>query len=192
MRALILLECLAVIALAVLILLKGGRGPGSGTPDVFAAHRFLLDASPGEVARYRVDDGKSILEFKVLAAAPGGVEIPRVSVTRTLWDAAGTQLPDPGPTYLHLFHKHGLFPFLTPEEPGAYDRVWILKRIQRSSISWGGRTIPCWRVECIDPALPPDRDAVVVWMREEVPVYGILRWERAGHSYECVSWNPAS
>jgi hypothetical protein len=171
MRALILLECLAVIALAVLILLKGSRGPESGAADVFQAHRVLLDATPGEVAKYRVDDGKSILEFKVLAAAPEG-RIPRVSVTRMLWDAAGTQLPDPEPTYIHMFHKHGLFPFLTPEEPGAYDRVWILKRIQRSTIAWGGRTIPCWRVECIDPALPPDRDAVVVWLREEVPVTG--------------------
>ena len=79
---------------------------------------------------------------------------PAPPCTRSLWDAVGYQMPDAEPTYIHLLHKHGLFPFLTPEEPGAYDRVWILKRIQRSTIrSWGGRTLPCWRIECIDPAL---------------------------------------
>ena len=38
----------------------------------------------------------------------------------------------------------------------------------------------------------PDRDAVEVWMHEDVPVYGILRWQRAGHKYECTSWRPKS
>ena len=27
-------------------------------------------------------------------------------------------------------------------------------------------------------------------MHPDVPVYGILRWQRDGHSFDCISWRP--
>jgi hypothetical protein len=197
MRALILLECLVVLALAGLILAPG-RLPGVPGPDaveeplVFPAARFLSDAIPGESATYRVDRGESTIEFRVVTADRGGPQgPPKVTITRVLHDRAGRELPEAEPTYVHLLAEHGLFPFLTPELPRAYDRVWILRRIVHDEIPWLGRKLPCWRVECIDPALDPSQETVVVWMHEDVPVYGILQFERAGHLYECTSWRPA-
>jgi hypothetical protein len=30
-----------------------------------------------------------------------------------------------------------------------------------------------------------------VWLHEDVPVYGILRWQRQGRTYDVVSWKPS-
>jgi hypothetical protein len=190
-RALILLESLVILVLATLILLKrdGPGGPDGG--DVFPASRFLTDANPGETATYRVDESKGTLEFKVLVADHGGPSgPPKASIERTFRDTQGTVIPELEPTYTHLLTKHGLFPFMNPEQPAAYEGVWILKRIRRDTISWQGRPLSCWHVECIDPSLPGDRDAIELWMHPDVPVYGILRWQRDGHSFDCISWRP--
>lgn len=193
MRLLILAESLAVVALAVAILLHGSAGavaPPSG--DVFAAARFLGDANPGERATYRSTDGDTI-EFRVGTVDRGGpTGVPWMEVTRELRDAMGAPIPDDAPEYRHVLHKHGLFPFLTPRDPNAVDRLWVIRRIRRAELEWRKTTIRCWRVECIDPALPPDQDAVEVWMHEDVPVYGILRWQRLGKTWDCTSWKPRS
>jgi hypothetical protein len=198
MRALILLECLAILALAALILAPG-RLPGVPGPNtaeespVFPASKFLADAVPGESVTYRVDRGESTLEFRVDKADRGGPQgPPKVTITHEYRDRAGREIPEAEPTYVHLLAEHGLFPFLTPELPRAYDRVWILRKITRDELPWLGRRLPCWRVECIDPALDPNQELVTVWMHEDVPVYGILQFERAGHLYECTSWRPKS
>lgn len=193
MRALILLECIVVLGLAGLVLSRGVPGQGAVEPDVFPASRFLADAEPGERATYRIDQGEGTVDFDVVHADRGGPQgPPKVTITRSFRDQAGIHVPENDPTYEHRLVEHGLFPFLAPAQARAFDRVWVIRRIQRDEIRWLGRPLRCWRVECIDPALEPEQETVVVWFHEAVPVYGILRWERAGHVYECTSWRPAS
>jgi hypothetical protein len=195
MRALILLECLVVLALAGLIVtptLPFSKGAGSQEPLVFPAARFLADAKPGETAAYTIDRGAGTLEFRVEKSDFGGPQgPPKFTIARVLHDRAGRELIEDEPRYVHLLAEHGLFPFMTPMAPKAFDRVWILRRIKRDEILWLGKKLPCWRIECIDPALDPEQESVVVWMHEDVPVYGILKWERGGQVYECTSFRPA-
>lgn len=193
MRALILLECLVVLLLAGLILTRKAPGASAGDVDTFGASRMLLDAKPGEKVVYRIDEALGTLQYDVVTSDPGGPQgPPRFSIQRTFKDGEGVVAADIEPNYIHILPKHGLFPFMTPEQPAAWDRVWILKRIRRDTITWQGAPLRCWHIDCIDPGLPPDRDSVEVWMHEDVPVYGILRWQRAGHKYECTSWRPKS
>jgi hypothetical protein len=193
MRALILLECAAILALAALILFRSPPGREAAEPEIFPAGRFIADANAGEGITYRIDQGQGTLEFHVVASDRGTpMGPPKLSITRTFRDAAGTPVPDVEPTYVHHVIEHFLFPFLTPAEPKAWDRTWVLRRIRRDEIRFLGRPLRCWKVEAIDPALEPDQDAVVMWMHEDVDVYGIVRWERAGHVYECTSWRPKS
>lgn len=192
MRALILLECLVILALAGLILLHPSPGQETREQDVFPASLMLGDATPGETVTYRVDQATT-LEFSVGAVDRGGPQgPPKVTITRAVRDSVGAVTPEAEPTYVHQLVEHGLFPFLTPSAPKAWDRTWILRRIRRDEIRFLGRPLKCWRVECIDPALEPEQESVVVWMHEAVPVFGIVRFERAGHIYECTSWRPAS
>lgn len=190
MRALILLECLVVLALAGLILAHPtADAPASDV--VFPAARFLMDADPGETVTYRIDANQGDLTFTVGTVDRGGpMGPPRTSITRVVRDRMGVQVPEAASTYVHLLVEHGLFPFLTPAEPRAFDRTWVIRRIRQDEIRFDGRPLACWRVECIDPALPPEQETVVVWMHEDVPVFGIVRFERAGSVYECASWKP--
>jgi hypothetical protein len=189
MRLLILLESLVVIGLSAAILWQGGASPaGDPVGEVFAFGRFLGDAVPGEKATYRTDLGEAV-EFTVGTVSRGGpMGLPWASVSRSLRDAGGVEIAEPVSEYRHYFYKHGILPFLTPAEPDALDRVWVVRRIRRAEIEWKGRPLRCWRVECVDPGLPPAEDAVEVWLHEDVPVYGILRWQRQGRTYDNVSW----
>jgi hypothetical protein len=187
MRVLILFESLVVLALAGFVLF--GKTAAPPPPDLFPVASFLLDATPGESVRYRVDDGGTIA-YSVGTVDRGGPSgPPRLQITRAWADALGNALPDDAPSYTHLPYRHSFFPLMAQEAPGAFDRVWVLKRVQRKTYPWKGKTLRCWRVECIDPALPPDRDAVLLWMHEDCPVFGIFRWERGGHTYE-ADWTP--
>ena len=191
MRALILLESLVVVLLAAAILF-GGSHPAGATAggDIFPALNFLYDADPGETVRYSIDGGRSTLQFSVGAVDRGSLKgPPRLQIARLMTDTQGRPVPDEAPEYTHLPHRHGMFPFMAPEAPADYDRVWVLKRIVRESLPWHGKELRCWHVYCIDPGLPPDRDAVELWMHEPVPVFGILRWRRDGHTYDS-DWNP--
>ena len=192
MRALLLLESALVILLAgaVLLLPRGGAGATSPT-DFFPAERFLPDALPGEHVTYGVDGGRSTLEYDVDKVDRGNplTGPPKISIRRTLLDAQHHLLLDPAPTYTHVPHLHGMFPLLAQDAPGGYDRTWVWTRITRDKIPWHGKTLRCWRVDAIDPALPEDAEAVQVWMHEDVPVFGILKWSRGGHVYE-ADWTP--
>lgn len=189
MRALILLECLVAIALSVGIIVKSGEPASAEQGEFFNASKLLLNAVPGEEATYRVDDGRITVTYKIDATEFGGLQgPPKLSIRRTRTEMGVVQ-PD-AVSYVHYPHWHGLFPFLTPEEPTAFDRVWVMRRIQRATLQWQGRSIACWKIECIDPALPPDRESVLVWVHEDAPVFGILRWERNGEVYELLNWRP--
>jgi hypothetical protein len=188
MRALILLESLVVLALAGFILFARSAEPAR--PDLFPVGSFLLDAKPGDAIRYRVDDGRSTLTYRVGTVDLGGASgPPRIQIERAMTDSTGAPVPDPAPSYTHLPYRHAFFPLMAQEAPGGFDRVWVLQRVQRKTFQWKGTALRCWRVECIDPALPRERDAVVLWMHEDCPVFGIFRWERAGHTYE-ADWTP--
>lgn len=191
MRALLLLESALVIALAAMILWPGGAPAATPIGDYFPAERFLNDALPGEHVSYGVDGGRSTIDYAVEKVDPGDPMTgpPKLSIRRTLLDAQRRPVADPTPTYTHVPHLHGLFPLLAQDAPGAYDRTWIWTRITRDRIPWHGKTLRCWRVDAIDPALPEDADAVQVWMHEDVPVFGILKWSRGGHVYE-ADWAP--
>jgi hypothetical protein len=190
MRALILLESLVVVGLALAILL---RGPAElAEAEGFLAEKMILDTlRPDERVTYRRDDG-ALLEFRVDGQVHReGTGPPRIPIRRTFLAAPGAA-PDPdAPLYVHRPEVHGLFPFLAADDPTALDRVWIWRRVTRAEIQVGDRRTPCWRVDCIDPALPEGSDAVAVWMDPAVPLYGILRFERQGHAYELVASNPA-
>ena len=189
MRALILLECFVAIALSVGIVVQKGSSAAPVDSEVFSATRMLLDCLPGETATYRVDDGRATVTYSVDAVDLGGIQgAPKLSIRQTRTELGQVQ-PD-SVSYVHFPHRHGLFPFLTPEAPTAYDRVWVLRRIQRATIQWQGAPLRCWKVECIDPALPPDRETVLVWMHEDAPVFGVLRWERNTEIYELSNWRP--
>ena len=188
MRALIVLESLVVVGLALLILLRGPTAPVE--PASFPADRLILDAQPGEEVLYRADDG-SLLEFKVdgpIRSVPLGP--PQIPIRRTYFDSAGAAPHPSAPLYNHRPETHGIFPFLGAEAPNALDRVWVWRRIQEAETAIGGRKVKCWQVDCIDPALPPSSDAVVVWFEPNVPVFGILKFERNGRTYELVSSRP--
>ena len=189
MRALILLESLVVIALAAAYLFAGTAvAPEQG--DAFPAQFFLFDANPGETIRYYIDNGRRTLQYTVGGVDKGGsTGPPRLQISRLLTDGEGRAVADEAPEYTHLPHRHGLFPFLSPEAPAAYDRVWILKRIRREDHAWHGMTMRCWHVECIDPGLPAANSAVECWMREDVPVFGIFEWTHNGHTYDS-DWRP--
>ncbi len=189
MRALILLECFLAIGLSVGIITHRGSEAGPRQNDIFSATSMLLNCLPGEQATYRVDDGRTTVTYRVDATEHGGLSgPPKISIRRTRTESGQVQ-PD-SINYIHFPHRHGLFPFLTPEEPDAFDRVWVLRRIQRATIQWQGAPLKCWKIECIDPALPPDRETVLVWLHEDAPVFGVVRWERNNEVYELSNWRP--
>jgi len=186
MRALILLESAVVVALALGILL---RGPARETQaDVFQADRLLFNAEPGERADFRGDDGLTLSYLLLQIERKGGAPVFRLQTEQR--DPSG---PIPGPVgYSHVLAQHGLFPLLTPGFPNADDRLWIWRRVRRETIAWAGAPLAVWRMDCIDPALPPDQDAVVVYFHERAPLFGIVRWTRNGRTYDLVTpWKPS-
>jgi hypothetical protein len=191
MRALILVESLVVLALAAGILVGPPAPASDAGGDVFPAARFVLDALPGETVLYRVDEGLATVRYTVGTVMVGGSKnTPKLHVDVAMTDTQGLPLQGVAGGYEHLPTRHGFFPLMAPEAPAAYDRVWVLKRIKREeSFPWKGKTIRCWRVDAIDPALKADADAVVMWMHEDCPVFGIFRWQRGGHTYE-ADWRP--
>ncbi len=190
MRALILLESLVVVALAVAILLHKPAASATPAGEVFEAGRMLMDAWPGEKAVYRGDDGTS-LEFVVGAVDRQGKRGPVLSITRVFRDAAGN-IPENGIVpWFHVLSEHGFVPLTAPEKAADLDRIWILRRIRRVDLSFRNRPLRCWKVDFIDPALPADAEAVEAWFDERVPVFGLVRWQRNGRTYQLESSSPA-
>jgi hypothetical protein len=190
LRALILLLSAIVVGLAASILLADttpeDRGP------VFYPSRGISDALPGEHARYR-DESGLLLTWSVPAVVPSGADRPpHVQIQQKLQDRTGRELPEGSGLYEHRPTRHGFVPLMAPSDPRGFDRVWIWDRIRRERITWKGREREVWRIDFIDPALPAEAgvDHVVVWMDEAAPVFGILRWQRAGRTWELIDGNP--
>jgi len=189
-RALILVLSAAVVALATLILLHRPGPPEEGRQ--FPASRLVSDARRGERVTYRDEVGNTIT-FVVEGAAPGGADRePAIRILVQYLERGGTPTPAGSARYDHLPTRHGLFPLMAPGDPDGYDRVWVWTRIQFGAVPWRGTLHPAWRFDLIDPALDPtgDGDHVVAWLDEALPVFGLVRWQRAGHTWELVSWEP--
>jgi hypothetical protein len=188
-RALILVLSVAVVLLAASILLAEDPAPAEG--PVFHAARLISDALPGEFARYRDEEGY-LRTWRVTATA-GGDGVPRKAILQHVEDPTGREIREAAVPYEHWPSRHGLFPVLAPEDPEGYDRLWVWTRIRRERVPGpDGRERDAWRVDLIDPALDPERDAdhVVAWLDESIPVFGLLRWQRAGKTWVLEDWGP--
>lgn len=196
MRALILLLSAVVLILAALIVYPSfGGGPRDGSASVgrlFDATRLISDAVAGEFATYRDERGET-WTFSVESSTPGGAEVPPViRVRSSRRDPVGNPLPGGTQVYDHLPTRHGLYPLMAPADPDGYDRIWIWDRIRRASMPWQGESLELWRVDLIDPALPAlgGADHVVAWLDESVPVFGLVRWQRRGRTWDLVERGP--
>lgn len=192
MRALILLFSAVVLVLAALIvypsLAARPGGDGASVGRLFDATRLIADATTGEYATYRDERGET-WTFRVESAVPGGAEAPpQVRIWSVRRDPAGNPLPGGSQVYDHLPTRHGLYPLMAPADPDGYDRIWIWDRIRRASIPWQGEARELWRVDLIDPALPAvgGADHVVAWLDEAEPVFGLVRWQRRGRTWDLV------
>lgn len=191
MRALILLLSLAVVGLAVSIVsaARAGDSPSRQAGPRLRVASFLGDALAGESAVYREQTTQALVAWFVDGTpAPAPFAPPVKSLRRQLLDRNGQPLVGPLASllYSHRLTEHGWFPLTAPEAPEELDRVWIVRAIQPDTISIGGADRSCWRVDVIDPALPPEAETVVVWLEESVPVFGILRYKRAGETWDLV------
>jgi hypothetical protein len=186
MRVLILLLSAVVLALAVSILLHTGAEAQGG--QVFTLGRLISDGREGEEAVYSDGEGNT-LAWSIAKQIPGGPDRPPFAeILRVLKDRSGTVLAKD--SYRHMVTVHGVFPLMAPQDPTGYDRCWVWTRLRREAIDWRGKTREAWRFDLIDPALPSDSDTVVAWMDEEVPVFGIVRWQRGGRTWTLSSWRP--
>jgi hypothetical protein len=187
MRLLILFESLLVVALAVAILTQ--KRTVAASTDVFRADRLILDAKPGEAADFRGDDGV-VLAHKLMGSKSGGGPLGGSPLHYILTSQRGPtgEIPGTAVQYEHDVARHGLFPCLTPAHPDADDRLWIWRRLRRETIAFRGERLSAWRMDCIDPALPPGQEAVVVWFHEDAPLFGIVRFARNGRTYDLLDW----
>lgn len=192
MRALILVLAALVIGLAALIISTESSPLPVG--PVFDATRFIGDARRGERASYRNEAGQ-LLTYTIEMAVPGSIDRePMIQVLVSLQDRQGSPVPYGAARYEHRPVRHGLFPLMAPTDPDGLDRVWVWSRIRRDSINVRGRDVVAWRVDLIDPALPPEDDAdhVVAWLDPDVPVFGLLRWQHRGSTWNLEAWDPKS
>ena len=192
MRALILVLAAVVIGLAALIISTESSPLTTG--PVFDATRFIRDARSGERASYRNESGQ-LLTFTVELAVPGAPDRePAIHLLVSLEDAQGKPLPYGAATYEHRPARHGLFPLTAPNDPDGLDRLWVWTRIRQEPVTLRGRELLAWRFDLIDPALSPDDDAdhVVAWLDPSIPVFGLVRWQRKGVTWNLESWEPQS
>ena len=189
MRALILILAAAVVGLAVSIVLYMDKRPGfvHRVGPTFQVGSLIADARGGEEATYRETTSLDRLTLKVESAPrlPPFVE-PYKVIRQFLLDPRGRARGDSGAgvAYQHNLTEHGWFPLMAPEVPDALDRVWILRSIRPDKLTLNRREYDCWRVDLIDPALPEGADTVVAWLNDRIPVFGLLKWKRAGQTWE--------
>jgi hypothetical protein len=189
MRALILILSGLAVAFAVSIVLHVGERPGfvNRFGPLFPVGSLLADAQAGERAAYReASSGRRVQYTVVQAPRLPPIAVPYKTIRRELRDAGGQPFPGAArdAVYSHRLTDHGWFPLMAPEAPEAFDRVWVVAAIRRETISWNRQERPCWRVDCIDPALPEGSDTVVAWIDVSVPVFGLLKYKRAGETWE--------
>ncbi len=188
MRALILCLSAVIVGLVVAIILEvtSRARPSRQAGEEFEAGRLIADALPGETATYQETSGRARVRTfvvrDVLSPDQGG-QVPVVRILQTTRNPR--EPPDRASTvtYDHRVTDHFWFPLTAPTAPEAKDRVWILRRIRRDTILHEGRDRTCWRIDLIDPALPKNAEHVVAWVDPEVPVFGLLKWERADETW---------
>jgi len=197
MRVLILILAAVVVALAVLIVTfvqeRDELGPRLG--PLMNLENMIANARASEEVEYREATSFRQMSYRVEQAPHlPPFATPWKFIRRTLRDARSQTYEDAatGVGYRHDIGAHGWFPLMAPEVPDALDRVWVIRAIHQDKITVMSREWDCWRVDCIDPALPDGEDTVVVWMNEQIPVYGILKWKRAGETWEVTrgAWAP--
>lgn len=192
MRALILVLAALVVGLAALIISTESSPLPAG--PVFDATRLIRNAQKGESATYRDESGR-LLNFAVELAIPGSMDRePAVHLLISLTDRQGKPAPYGAARYEHRPARHGLFPLMAPGDPDGLDRLWVWTRIRQERITHRGRDILAWRFDLIDPALPSDDDAdhVVAWVDSSIPVFGLVRWQRQGVTWNLEAWEPKS
>jgi hypothetical protein len=191
MRALIILLSLGVVGLAVSIVsaARAAESPRRQAGERLRVGTLLGDALQGESAVYREQTTQALIAWFVDGTPPPAPFSPPIkSLRRELLDRGGQPLVGPlaSIVYSHRLTEHGWFPLMAPEAPEELDRLWVVRAIQPDVISIGGKDRACWRVDAIDPALPPEAETVVAWIDDAVPVFGILRYKRAGETWDLV------
>jgi hypothetical protein len=197
MRVLILVLAAVVVALAVSIVdfvrVRDEAGPRLG--PLMNLETMIANARASEEVEYREATTFRQIHYRVEQA-------PRLPPFATPWKFIRRILKDSrsrtyenaatGVGYRHHGGSHGWFPLMAPGAPDAMDRVWVIRAIHQDKITAMSKEWDCWRVDCIDPALPAGKDTVVVWMSDQIPVYGILKWKRAGETWEVTrgAWAP--
>jgi len=191
MRAAILgLSALIVmLSISIVIEITSRASPGGRKGMKFAVGRMLKDAQIGEQAVYRETGGRGrYLTYTVRNDWSATIKrVPTKQIEVTLRDPRQAPERAQRSLYEHRVTDHFWFPLMAPDAPGAKDRVWILRAITRDEILLGDRTRACWRIDLIDPALPADDEAIVAWVDETVPVFGLLKWKRRNTVWELDS-----
>lgn len=197
MRVLILVLAAVVVALAVSIVTfvqdRDERGPRLG--PLMNLDNMIANARASESVDYREATSFRQMQYRIEQAPtlPESVT-PWKFIRRVLRDARSQTYENAatGVGYRHNIGTHGWFPLMAPQSPEALDRVWVIRAIHQDKITVMSHDWDCWRVDCIDPALPAGEDTVVVWMSEQIPVFGILKWKRAGETWEATRgvWAP--
>jgi hypothetical protein len=182
-RAVILVLAALVCGLSVSTLLY--EPPETPSGPALHLNRFLGDARAGERAEY-VDNEGNTTTFTVERLLSTGPEAPPAfRIRREIRDRTGAQVASDA--YDHWPAFHFLFPLTAPQDPLGFDRTWIWQRIRREPTQWRGQSVTAWRFDAIDPALPDDEDTVVAWLNENIPVFGLLRWQRGGKTWTVTS-----
>ena len=196
MRALIFALALVIVALAVSVVqeISSRAGPARREGRVFRVHQLITDARPGELVTYREGGGRRReLSYRVADAPPPGPDsAPVIQIQSYLLDPRLPKSEAIKGGYQHRLTDHFWFPLTNMDVPDALDRVWVWRSITRDTILVGDKSRECWKVTLIDPALPQESETVVVWMSEDVPVYGILQWQRRGETWKLIRSEGAS
>ena len=199
MRALILVMALVCIGLSASIVAEVSARPSASqrsfVGEPFDLGRMLLDCDEGEGAVYgrETAGGKegARLHFRVLAREGTRAEPPRFRI-ENVYEANTSAEPPVSTEYVHDAARHGWLPLTTPQAPERLDRLWVVRSISREEILFRGKPLMAWRVDLIDPALPEDEEAVVAWMHEEAPVFGLLRFKRRDDTWTLLNWRPGA
>ncbi len=188
MRALILTLSFIVVGLAVAIVIEISSRSNTvhkSGPTLYV-RSLLADARAGESVTY-VDEGgtKNSRRYTVMEDIdPKKTGVPEKYIKAQFLDRLGVARGKvDSVTYRHRVTDHGWFPLMAPHAPEDMDRLWIIRSIRREEILWQGRKHMCWRVDLIDPALPPEAEAVVAWLDESTPVFGLLKWKRLDETW---------
>ncbi len=158
-------------------------------------YALLADASAGESVTY-VEQGGSRNQRRYTVMQDIGPEktgIPEKYIRAQFLDRLGeARGKADSVAYRHRVTDHGWFPLMAPNAAEDLDRLWIIRSIRKGEILWQGRKHMCWRVDLIDPALPPEAEAVVAWLDETKPVFGLLQWKRLDETWVLTKWESPS